>query len=79
MGNDKTPQGPPKLLRFEKPGELTESIINLRKSEPLFIEYVRIRARVQRAAYLELIEQGFTPDEALDLCRVGLPGDSNHD
>lgn len=48
---------------------LTE-IRKLRDALPVIIAGQQALAEVTRARYLALIEQGFTPDQALTLCKT---------
>ena len=52
-----------------KPDTLSSAIAEMRDRMPGVIEYNRIIARVQRQAYLAYIEEGFTPKQALELCK----------
>ena len=52
-----------------KPDELAAAVAELRARLPGRIEYQRIMAKLQRAAYDAYIEQGFTPKQALELVK----------
>lgn len=51
------------------PDELKGSIEKLRRILPDLIEHTKLVAKVKRAAYAAYIEEGFTPQEALELCK----------
>lgn len=49
----------------EGKGLLEQMIRNL----PLILEYSKIKAEISRSDYLAYIDQGFTEEQSLDLCR----------
>lgn len=53
---------------FEK-NEAVAEIENLKRQMPYLIEYVTIAARLHRASYEAHKKQGFTDEEALELCK----------
>lgn len=53
----------------ERQATLTE-ICKLQDALPAVIAAQQVLAEVTRARYLSLIEQGFTPDQALALCKT---------
>ena len=52
-----------------KPDELKNAIRTLRGNMPEFIEHAQLVAQIQRAKFLALLKEGFTPEQALLLCR----------
>ncbi len=42
---------------------------NLKRNLETIIETNQLIAKIRRASYLAYIEQGFTPEQALQLCR----------
>lgn len=48
--------------------EVLSSLEKLRRSEASCIETARIVARIRRASYLAYLEQGFSEQQALELC-----------
>jgi hypothetical protein len=53
-------------------GDKNEKLAELEKLKrdlPLFLEYCAISAQIKRASYEAHIKQGFTPDQALELCK----------
>lgn len=58
------------LVKSGKTDELGDALAALRKAAPGMIEYNRIMAKVQREAYIAYITEGFTPAQALELCKA---------
>lgn len=56
-----------------KPDKLAAAVAELRDRAPGVIEYNRIMAKVQREAYLAYVAEGFTPKQALELCKAVRP------
>lgn len=52
-----------------KPDAMQGALDTMKRREAAFAEYLRIDARLRRLKYLALVEQGFSPTEALILCR----------
>lgn len=52
-----------------KPDALAESLRSLRKNLPLLIEYQELRAQLLHAAFENFKAQGFTDEQALELCK----------
>lgn len=52
-----------------KPNELKEAIKQLRSTMPELIEHMKLIAELSRAKYDALIEQEFTPEQALELSK----------
>ena len=49
--------------------ELEKSARMLRDNMDLHVELARLLAQMTRAKYLALVEQGFSEDQALSLCK----------
>ena len=48
--------------------KMQANLEQFRRNLKAIIEFNGMQARVRRASFLALIEQGFTPDQALQLC-----------
>lgn len=44
-------------------------LLQAREDMPAQIEYEQLKAKLTRAKYLELVAQGFTEAQALELCK----------
>lgn len=53
----------------QQPPELATLVAAMRENIEAHIELAGLQARVTRARYLGLVAEGFTKDEALQLCR----------
>lgn len=51
------------------PDEATKRLEELKRSIPEMVASNREIAKVARSKFLALVEQGFTQDQALELCR----------
>jgi hypothetical protein len=49
--------------------EIAEAIRNMKKNLPQMQEYYEIVARMTRLKYDELIKEGFSESEAVELCK----------
>lgn len=52
-----------------KPNELKEAVRTMRDAMPDYIEYLKIDAQMRREKFNALIAQGFTVDQAIELCK----------
>lgn len=52
-----------------KPNELKEAIKQLRSTMPELIEHMKLMAELTKAKYDALIEQGFLPEQAIELSK----------
>lgn len=61
-----------KLISLSGAGEpdvFADTLRNMRRNMTNILEYKRIDAQIKRAAYLALIKEGFTPEQALELTK----------
>jgi len=58
-----------KLIEFESKDEMRASLEQLKRGLSVFTEYAVIVAEVRKASYDAHIKQGFTPVQALELCK----------
>lgn len=70
MGNDRKVVH---LANSGKPDKLAAAVAELRGLLPGQIEYQRIMAKLQREAYQAYITEGFSPEQALELCKSVRP------
>jgi len=54
---------------IDKPLSLLESLREMQKSMPMYLELIKIQAELKRVKFLELKNQGFTDDQAIELCK----------
>lgn len=58
-----------RVVRLNVPlNEMKQALIEYRKTLPDVIEFHKIEAEIWRKKYLALIDNGFKPAEALQLC-----------
>lgn len=57
------------LVRSGAADEGAKAVAELRRAIPALQEYNRLIASVQRDAYKAYIKEGFTPAQALELCK----------
>ncbi len=68
MSDDEKPSGM-KVVRIDVPlNEMKQALIDYRRTLPDVIEFHKIEAEIWRKKYTALIDQGFKPAEALQLC-----------
>ena len=58
-----------KEVDFKKASDFTKAVISLKENMKAIIEVNVIKASLQRQAYLAYLEEGFTKEEALELCK----------
>jgi hypothetical protein len=58
------------LVRSGAADEGAQAVAELRRAIPALQEYNRLIASVQRNAYVAYIKEGFTPAQALELCKA---------
>jgi len=46
-----------------------QALLEMKENLPHFIEYCAVEAQMMRAKYLALCKQGFTEQQAIELCR----------
>lgn len=60
----------PKVVSLEQqPDKLAAAIEQLRRGVPNMIEHAALVAKIKRAYYDNLISEGFTNEQALELCK----------
>lgn len=59
----------PKIVPIGTKDDLQAGLESLRRGLPQLIEHAVMIAQFRRAFYLELVKQGFTEAQALDLCK----------
>ena len=52
-----------------KPNEMKEAIRTMLDVMPDYIEYLKVDAQVRREKFKALVGQGFTVDQAIELCK----------
>jgi len=53
----------------DKPLSLLESLREMQQNMPMYLELIKIQAELKRVKFLELKKQGFTDDQAIELCK----------
>jgi len=53
-----------------KPNEMLASVASLRRNLPAFLEHAAIVAAIKRSYYNALIKEGFSEQQALELCKA---------
>lgn len=64
------------LIPFDGGGnvdEMKDAIRKMKKMLPEWIEYHQIAAKIQKAKFDALLEEGFSEAQAIELCK-GIPG-----
>ena len=49
--------------------ELRDAVIRMRLTMDVQLEYLVLKAKLQKAEYDALVDNGFTPEQALELCK----------
>ena len=57
-----------KAVNFEK-DDVRAALEMLRRNTEALIEYSQLKAKIRRQSFLAHIEQGFTEEQALELCK----------
>ena len=57
------------IVDLPQPDELMASVEALRRAAPALMQCAPIIAKIRRAHFVALVAEGFTEDQALDLCR----------
>lgn len=63
-------KSPVQLVHDKAPDALAVALANMKGNLPSLIEFHKLMAKIQRARYLAYIENGFSPKDALELCKV---------
>lgn len=58
----------PKIVNLDAPHPTKAAIENLRRILPEMLEHAALLAKIRRASYLALVQEGFTEAQALELC-----------
>ena len=59
----------PTVVPFTPPDEMRGMLENLKRTLPIWKEQAAVLAEIRKASYDAHIAQGFTPEQAIDLCR----------
>lgn len=59
-----------KVVHISAGDPLQASVEELKRRLPLFAEHLALVAQYKRAYYLSLTREGFTKEEALELCKL---------
>jgi len=51
------------------PLTLLENLREMQKNMPMYLELIKIQAELKRVKFLELKNQGFTDEQAIELCK----------
>lgn len=57
-----------KLASSKELSEMRKLLNGLKQDKTVYLEFQVVHAEIIRAKYLALIEQGFTEEQALELC-----------
>ena len=49
--------------------QLEQGVEQTKRNMPLILEYITLQAKQRRAKYRALVKEGFTPEQALELCK----------
>ncbi len=49
--------------------ELAQLIVRMRENMPAYFEFEELQAKVKRKKFLSLVSEGFTEQQALELCK----------
>jgi hypothetical protein len=60
----------PKVVTLDVRNQMKGDIEKFRRAVPELILHAQTMARVRRASYLALVEEGFTESQALELCKT---------
>jgi len=59
----------PNIVDLPRQDETMAALEGLRRAMPALMQVAPIVAKIRRAHYVALIAEGFTPDQALELCQ----------
>ena len=59
-----------KLLKTGKKNEMLAALKEMQRNLPEIMEHISIIAQIRKANYDALIKQGFTSEQALELCKT---------
>jgi predicted sulfurtransferase len=60
----------PKVVTLDVRNQMKADVEKFQRALPELIQHARTMAKVRRASYLTLIEEGFTESQALELCKT---------
>lgn len=49
--------------------EFAQLIVRMRENMPAYFEYEELQAKIKRKKYLSLVSEGFSEQQALELCK----------
>ncbi|URA06942.1 hypothetical protein Pfeifenkraut_BL30045 [Xanthomonas phage Pfeifenkraut] len=55
-----------------KPDEFAAAIEGMKRNLDNFVEHAKVVAAIKRAYFDELVKQGFTPEQALELAKASV-------
>ena len=58
-----------KSINLGDKDKMRAAVEEMKRSLPTWIEHAELTAKIRRASYEAHIAQGFTPEQALELCR----------
>lgn len=61
-----------KILNFSKPDEMKAALSQLERNLPTLKQYAKMVAEYRYTQFREYLEQGFTPEQALELTKDSL-------
>ena len=53
----------------QKPVALAQMLVDMRNQIPALLEFERLQAKLLRAKFLALVAEGFSEQQALELCK----------
>jgi hypothetical protein len=59
------------LERIDRRDQLNDDLRKFADDMPLLITHSKLLAKLIRAKYTALLDEGFTQEEALELCKIG--------
>ena len=60
---------PVNIVNLPQRDEMLAAVEELRRAAPALMQAAPIIAKIRRAHFVALVAEGFTADQALDLCR----------